>query len=551
MLGKISKICGGAVVFIAVCLGCAQEKKGDPLVAQVGSETISAKQLRAFIDNLPENSMGQLEVTVEDAKRHLQTMVDIELLLLEARNDDVDKSIDYLKKINRAIQTKLVTTFGLREIKVEIKENELEEYIKKEKLARAIRLGDIMLPGKEQAEVALAEIRSGKSFGQVARKWSINRKTASKGGDIGSYTTKEHMIPMLQDKLFSLAVGEVSEPIQIGERYSLFKVFDDTTVVLGPPQMMKIQKKFNKVKFDLAKAALIEGFKKEYRLQLERQGINAFVESLRRATAKDERSIVLYRYDKGEITSGDLVDAVSYLKGDVLSKLEDSEQVISLADRHVVPNIMIMEAAQRAKIDQEEDIAKWIVEQRRQILIIEFRAKVLQRRVTLTNEEVRQFYEDHPEKYMNPELLEVEEILVSTEAEALQLKNKIDNGTPLGELARTYSLRSTEVRDEEGRFHFHPFEKLQFGGFVEIAVEAEIGKLTGPVKVEEGFSIFRVLSRERNRETFDEAEWRVRSHAKREKNREAFNQYMEELRDKHQATITIREDNLKAAFGAG
>ncbi len=536
---------------MVACLGCAAEKESDPVIAQVGSETISAKQLRAFIDNLPQHSMGQVEVTAEEARGYLQTMIDMELLLLEAREEEVDKSADYIKKINRAIQTKLVTAFELREVKIEVQERELEEYIKNENLTRAIRLGDIMLPSKEHAEKALAEIRGGKSFGQVARKWSINRKTASRGGDIGSYTTKEHMIANLQDKLFSLAVGEVSGPIQIGERYSLFKVLDDTTVVLEPPQMMKIQKKFSKLKFDRAKAALVEGFKKEYRLQLDRQGVDAFVESLRRDTAAADRDVVLYKYDGGDITSGDLVDAASYLKGDVLGKLKNSEQVIALAERHVVPNAMIVEVARRTKMDQEEDIAKWIADQRRQILMIEFRAKMLQRRVALSDAEVRQFYEDHPEKYMQPELFEVEEILVSTEAEAELLKKKIQSGTPLGELARTHSLRSTEVRDDEGKFHFHHFETLQFGGFVEAAVEAEIGVLTGPVEVEEGFSIFRLLSRERKRETFEEAGWRARSHAKREKNREGFNRYMEELRDKHRATVTVREDHLKTAFGTG
>ena len=547
MMRKIVRIFGSITVFLAACMGCAVEKD-DLVVAQVGNKTISAKQLRAYSDKLPENLKGK-KARLEEA--HLQIMIDVELLLMEASSEGVDKSRDFLKKLDKAVQIRLVNAFQQREIEVGVTGDEVEEYIKEEGLSRAIRLGDIMVAGEDQAKAALEEIRGGKSFEQVARKWSINRDTAGRGGDIGSYSIKDQMIPLLQDKLFSLAVGEVSEPIKIGDRHTIFKVLDDTTIALGPQQKMKLYEKVKTRKFDLAKTALVEEFKRKYHLELDRQGMSAFVESRRRdATfaAEEERDIVLYRYDGGEIKAGALVDAASYLKGDVLAKLEDEDAVIAFTERNVVPNTMIMEAALRAQIDKEADIAEWIEDQKKQILMMEFRAKVLKSRVVLSQDEVRQFYEDHPEKYMNPEQIGVQEILVGTEVEALRLMEKIQKGVSLGELARKYSIRSREVRDEEGKFHFHPFERLQFGGFVEFATEAEIGELTGPVKVEEGFSIFKVLSRERKREPFAEAEWRVRSHAKREKNRKAFNQFMGELRKKYESAITVREDNLQAAF---
>ena len=59
---------------------------------------------------------------------------------------------------------------------------------------------------------------------------------------------------------------------------------------------------------------------------------------------------------------------------------------------------------------------------------------------------------------------------------------------------------------------------------MEAAIEAEIGELTGPVEVQEGYSIFKVLSRERKRETFAEAEMRVRSQLRRHRYRNAFNE---------------------------
>ena len=66
--------------------------------------------------------------------------------------------------------------------------------------------------------------------------------------------------------------------------------------------------------------------------------------------------------------------------------------------------------------------------------------------------------------------------------------------------------------------------------------------------MQEGYSIFKVLSQERKRETFAEAEMRARSQLRRERHRNAFNEYMEELRSRYESEVSIHEDRLEAAF---
>ena len=307
-----------------------------------------------------------------------------------------------------------------------------------------------------------------------------------------------------------------------------------------------------KEKKQRAQAILVAELKEKYHLELDREGLALIVEKVRGGTSfvlETERNIVLYRYDGGEITARDLAEAGHALQGNALAQLSDSSQVIAFAERHVVPNAMLVEAALRAGIDEEAETVEWLEDRGKQFLLRALRARVLRAKVTIAENELRQFYEAHAARYLHPEQIEVQEILVETEAEALRLLEQLQKGVPLGDLAKKYSIRSLEERDEEGRFHFHLFEKNFFGGFVELAEKAEIGALTGPAKVNEGYSIFKVLSRERKRETFAEAEWRVRSQLKREKNRKAFNQFTEEVRNKYASKVVIRENNLNAAFG--
>ena len=539
-------------VILTVLMGCTVEME-NRVVAQVGDEEITVDQLRKFIDGLPEHSKTEY-TGVEEARNHLNTMINIELLIMEAKAANIDESPEFLARLAQVRREKLVSTFQDRALAVEeeVEESEVREYAERMGLTRAIRLADIMVPSRENALAVLQELKNGVPFGQVAKQWSINKKTSAQGGDLGRYTTREQMITPLQDKLFSLALGQVSEPIKIGGHYSIFTVIADSTIELSPDRKLAIQMGLKEEKKQRARAILVAELKEKYHLELDREGLALIVEKVQGGTSfatEAERNIVLYRYDGGEITAQDLAETDRALKGNALAQLSDSSQVIAFAERHVVPNAMLVEAALRAGIDEEAATVEWLDDQAKQFLIRALRARVLRAKVTIAENELRQFYEAHAERYLHPEQIEVQEILVETETEALRLMEQIQKGAPLGDLAKKYSIRSLEDRDEEGRFHFHLFEKDFFGGFVEVAEKAEIGALTGPAKVNEGYSIFKVLSRGRKRETFAEAEWRVRSQLKREKEKKTFNQFIEELRNKYAAKMVIREDNLKAAFG--
>ena len=538
------------ILLMTVCLSSAEEKEALE-VARVGATKITAKQLHQYI---AERSAEGKENAVEQGRDYLRTMIDMELLLLEAQSGDIDKSLSYIKKTNKNRRAKLVRTYQQRELKLaEIEESEIVEYVREKGFARAVRLADILLADRVQAEAVVKAIREGEDFAQVAKRLSINKKTAAKGGDMG-YTTRDQMIPILQDKLYSLRVGQITEPIELNDRFAIFKILDEAPIELNPQQRMKIANEFKRMKFRDANTALVAELRVKFRLEIDRNGFDSLVEKLNRdesITTEDERNITLYRYDNGVITTGDFVDLAGDLKGNPLASITDREQAISFAERNVVANIMVMEAALHDGIDREREIAAWLEDQRRQLLIGEIRQAVLKARVSLTDDEVRKFYDDHPNKYMHPEHIEIQEILVETKAEALRLQEEIKAGSEFGDLARQHSIRSKDHRDEEGRFHIHLYEKLQFGGLVEAVAVAEIGALTGPVAVDEGFSIFKPLSKGRKRESFAEANWRVRSHVKKIKDRQAFNSYMEELRDKYRSDIHILEDQLNVALGNG
>ena len=543
-------VIGGLFIWLSyVCLGCAKEPKD--IVAKVGDQTITVSQVQEYIENLPEEARSD-KSELDESREHLLTMIDMELMLLEARTQGIDKDPSYLKKVNKSKRQKLVGVYLQRRLELALEESDVLAFIEQKGYERALRLADIMVPDQQTAATLIKELNAGKDFAQLAKKWSINDKTAPQGGDMGKFTSRDQMIPALQDAIFALAVGEVSDPIQLGERYAFFKVLAEGKIKLKPQQRMKIYHEFERMQFNIAKAAHVDSLKKAYNLKIEQDNFEILIENLlRRAafTTAEERNTPLYSYDQGTITAGDFVDVASDFKGNVLAKLTDSQQAVSFAERHLLPDQLLMSAALRAGIDKEAKMEKWLANQERQLLAMTLRETLLEAKVNIGENEVRQYYEAHPEKYLHPEHFEIEEILVATEAEAAALKKQIENGTPLGELADKHSIRSKELAGEKGRFHVHAYEVLQFGGLVEAVTAAEIGTLNGPVAVKEGYSIFRILSKGRKPETFEEAGWRAKSHLKREKNRQAFNQFIEDLRLRYDSEITLLEENLQTAFG--
>ena len=539
----------GSLALLLICTGCGPQDE-NPTVAEVGDQTITVQDVRDFLAKLPEYAKGE-EAGKEPLRVHLQAMIDTELLLMEARSQGIEKSSSYLTRMIRIRKAKLVSEYERRTIDATVADGEVEEYIDREGLARAVRLGEIVVADLETAEEAARQIEAGVSFADVASKLSMNEETAARGGDTGRFATKDAIIPVIAEKLFGLAVGSVSDPIRIGKRYVVFKILDETTAQLHPRQRMKIAEEFKRKKHGIAKAELVAELRDKYRLEPVRDGIAAVVEALRPGSVDvghDPSAIALYQYDGGQITAADLIGAAKGRKGNVLETLRDAEQVVSFVEQYIVPDLLIQEAAVRQGIDREEEVARWLEEQGKQLLVRVLRSKMLKERVTITDDDLRQYYEANAERFLHPEQTEVQEILVRTEIEALRLKGMIEDGAAFGDLARRYSVRSLKVRDAEGRFHMHRYESPQFGGFVEAAVEAAIGELTGPVKVQEGYSIFKVLSRERKRETFAEAEMRVRSQLRRHRYRNAFNEYMEQLRSRYESEVSIHEDRLEAAF---
>lgn len=521
----------------------------DAVVARVADVEITAADLREFSGRMPEELGGE-KTGLERAKNHLRTMTDREILMLEAQARGLDQSRRFLKKLSKARKERIAGIFQAREIEVETNPEEFEEFVAREGHDRAIRFSEIIVESKQAAERVRAEIEGGRSFEDVAREVSLSKATAEHGGDRGRSSVKVEIDPVFRDALFSLEVGEISKPIRFpGRLWAVVKVTDETRVKLGPMALQEVVKEFQGLKFREARDKLAAELAREYRLELNRSGVDRFLSRARMDepfSPEEEDSIVLYTFTDGSITAGDLIEALK-VRRQRLDSMKTAEDVIDAATRFLVPDAVFMEAAVRSGIHEEPAVVAWLERQRRWLLIVELRTSVLEGRLEVSRDEALRYFEDNAAMFADPELIVMEEILVATEEEALGLKKQIEKGAAFAELAGR-SQRALDHRDENGKVELYAFEKAAWGGLEDAAKTAPIGELMGPLEVADGYSVFRVLSRDRRQVTFEEVERRVVATVRWLRKQRLFESEVERVRENYADEVEIYEDALASAL---
>ena len=174
----------GLGLFFGSCSGPDPEPGGD-VVAQVADQVITAKALQQFQIDIPALLRSEKE-GVEGLRDYLDSMIDMELMLLEARERGLDQGVGFERQLQREWRQKLSFEFLVREVKnqSDVPFEELRERFRKSKWNRLLALARIRTKTEAEAIQALREAEGGKPFEQVALERSIDDATARQGGVI-------------------------------------------------------------------------------------------------------------------------------------------------------------------------------------------------------------------------------------------------------------------------------------------------------------------------------------------------------------------------------
>jgi peptidyl-prolyl cis-trans isomerase C len=214
----------------------------------------------------------------------------------------------------------------------------------------------------------------------------------------------------------------------------------------------------------------------------------------------------------------------------------------SYLDRLIIKKLLLKEASKN-NIENEKDFQTRLADIKEQLLIESLLKKKLSSDTKLTDEEIKKYYDTNKEKFKKEKEINTRHVLLKTEEEAKQIKEKLQNGEDFIELAKKYSI-DPNARVTGGEVGFHPKGTL-LPEYEEAAFKlTKIGQTSGIVKSQFGYHIIRLEgAKPPSYVPFDEVKDFIKQQIMQEKQKELVEKYIADL--KKNAKITMNEDLLK------
>lgn len=531
--------------------GCTPRTK-EPVVARVGEEEITAAQLQDFAARLPEGlkSGGS---PVEVWRKLLESLIDMRLLLMEAKATRVEDDPEFSSQLEGARRSALLDLYQRRQVddQIAISPEEIERCYRETHRDRALRFSGVMLPTREAALEVIAKLKAGADIHQLAVTSSEHRETGERGGESAGYQFRDQLNPVIAEHIAHLKVGEISDPVPMTYKkkghYSVFKILDEMPAPLQASEVriredLTRQRRATRVEtlLDSLNRACAPQFHYDHLALLSQRNQTAGQGQPQLSEA--ERSLAACTFKGGQITLADLLQTAQEIHFPS-RELADSAAVATMLRRTVLPARLFEADARALGLDQDASLLAELEKKRQELLLQALRHREVDQHVQATEEEARAFYDTNPAKFTSPETILATEILVASDTLAQRLKQALQEGADPMQLALKYTQREGALH-HQGQIRLNVYTQAFFPGIFEAAQRLEVGQVGGPVRAREGYSVFKVTDKVREREPYNaDAQRRATAYVKVDRAKHGYVDYVQGLRGKYR--VEIDEELLK------
>ena len=525
--------------------GCAQE--GERPVARVDQVPISAASLRAFVEKLPP---GLRHPAGGDAARrqYVQSLIDRQLILKEAVAHGLDTLRSVQRTVDEAVDARVIALYRARNItaQVQVPEEDVRRVFAAEGYHRERKLSAILVKTRAEIEAAVAALEAGQAFAEVARTHSLDKRSAEQGGELGFIGREAAPGLHIPAEVFNaLPLGEISAPLRAGRSYHVVRFTEDRDAPYERYRPL-IEEQLFRERLAQVEAEHFESLSAAAGAALDRDGLQLMLRAAQREDTSllDTCAAPLYTFAEGQATVAAAYKALRRLNAQ--RSLKDSTRMHTALDRLVLRPLLQRRAAREQGLHDDPDVQRLATRTYQDALLNAVRERFAAVEM-LSDAEVWAYYDSHPDMFYHEESVEVEELLAPNPAEAQWLSSQLAAGASFANLADR-SVRAQAVQ-AQARFHFHPRDEKLYPHLVPAMYAAEPGQLVGPIRVRDGYSIFRVQGRNPGRvEPYEQVQRRARALLRRERENAAFTTLVKDLRQRYQNRVEIDERALRAAL---
>jgi foldase protein PrsA len=170
--------------------------------------------------------------------------------------------------------------------------------------------------------------------------------------------------------------------------------------------------------------------------------------------------------------------------------------------------------------------------------------------VTVTDADIKAYYDKNPSQYQQPASREVRHILVKSEAKAQALHDQIQAGADFAKLAKKFTQDEASKADG-GKFT--AFKGRTSEPFDEFVFSAKTGELSDPIKTEFGWHVIEVLSAIKPATTtpLDQVKDSIKTTVLQTKQNAAMKTWIANLQSKYADEIAYAPGYAPASTGTG
>lgn len=488
------------------------------LIARVGDDPITAGDLYYALDF----ARGMNRQLPPDTLRAvlIDKAVNQTLLAQEAQQLGYGRSPALVNAMSRE-EDRLVTRELVRRIyagKLTVAESEVRELY--ERYFYTLRVLHLSVDQETQAQSLRKRIEAGENFGDLARLYSEDKKSAPKGGDLGEVRAGR-LIINLEDAVFALEPGQLSQVIKgRGEHYKIFQLLSKDRD-REPSQAYEelrpaLAKRVRTRKAAETKYEWEQGLLAKYEVTIDEPNYRVFshrlrdqiasweaINSMRRDSLStawiftdwpaDELELTIARWKGGQMTCAEFNKVSRELRVCPTCLWRDSDIqlrmfVLGRAFDH------LFELEKRAiRLERLPEITTELERRRAARLGEMVAAGLLVRQADISDEEARTYWEAHPRQYMKAPRARALRIVVETETQAGEIMERLRGGADFGALAKRYSKDETTNWNGGQTDWFTPGTMY---GMADVAMKHQVGELIPPFRSDVGWEVVKVTEKE-------------------------------------------------------
>lgn len=529
-----SALTAGLVVVQAACDGAGD----DPVVARVGAVDIPASRLAGFVERLPKGLRSPHE-GVDAVRTYLRSVIDQELLLAEAAARGIGEQPGVRREVEAKARSHLAQAWLNRQVAdgVTVSPEEVERAFHDRGYDRERLLASVLVPTRDAARQAAEQLRAGASFAQAAARFAPDVDRQLEPVWVGIGDLARYGIP--ESAFHSLDPGRVAEPVEAGGGWLVY-AFRETREAELADVGQELHDRLLRERWQQRLRREHETLEQRFGLRLDAGGLASLL-----SETPDEEA-PLYRFADVTLTVGDFLHGLRAYGWS--TQLEDSSEVAELAERIVLPEHLRAAAARDRGWDEEPAFVDYFDRERNEVVLKALARDELERRGGVSAADARDFYEANPERFQGPEEVVIRRLYVHSQTLARDLRRQLEEGVPIEELLELPEVSHHVHPSTGGRTRLFPIHRSRFPELVDAAFAAETGDLVGPVRMADGWVVFRVLDKQPGRlQPYEAARRRATALLRHERQTAAMAGLIRRLRETRKDEIELYPERYAAA----